>query len=55
MFHLGLLLVEGFFRVSFRVSCRVLFKGVLSGFPNVHVGFFMASCGFHLGFHLGIL
>ena len=55
------------FSVSFRVSCRVSlgfhlefhlrvsYQDFLSGFPNVHVGFFEASLGFHLGCNLGIL
>ena len=43
--------LESFFRLSFRVSCKVSYQDFLSGFSNVHVGFFRASWGFHLGFH----
>ena len=55
------------FSVSFRVLCRVSlgvhleihlrvsYQDFLSGFPNVHMGFFAASLGFHLGCNLGIL
>ena len=42
--HVDFLRVYGFFRVP----CRDSKKGFLSGFPNVHVGFFRASLGFHL-------
>ena len=32
------------------VSCTVSYQDFLSGFSNVHVGFFRAFLGFHLGF-----
>ena len=37
-------------RVSLGFHLRVSYQDFLSEFPNVHVGFFGASLGFHLGF-----